>query len=40
VDGRGCAAIVLPEHARIDYSGNNWECAAPYRRKQDACVSR
>lgn len=37
VDG-DCVALQLPENAHIDYSGNDWTCNPPYRRRGDGCV--
>ncbi len=31
-------AIDIPENAHLDYSGRDWECAPPYRRRQNNCA--
>jgi hypothetical protein len=28
----------IPENAHIDYSGNDWECNEPYRKRQGRCA--
>ena len=25
----------MPEHAHLDYSGNDWDCDDPYREQRD-----
>lgn len=34
----GCIALKLPENAHIDYSGNDWACNRPFRKKDNQCV--
>jgi hypothetical protein len=33
-----CVALKMPEHTHLDYSGNNWNCNKPYRKKHDKCT--
>ena len=33
-----CVALQLPENAHIDYSGNDWACNPPYRKRDHGCV--
>lgn len=33
-----CVAVKLPENAHLDYSGRDWECDPPYRRRQNNCA--
>ena len=33
-----CAAVQLPENAHLDYSGSDWQCNPPYRRRQNSCT--
>lgn len=35
-----CVAVKIPENAHLDYSGNDWKCNPPNRRKRDQCVRR
>lgn len=37
VDG-DCVSLQLPDNAHIDYSGNDWACDPPYRKRDDGCV--
>jgi hypothetical protein len=30
---KACVALEIPENAHIDYSGNDWECNEPYRKR-------
>jgi len=30
--------IDIPENAHLDYSGRDWECDPPYRRRQNNCA--
>jgi hypothetical protein len=32
-----CVAIEMPQHGHLDYSGNAWDCARPYRKQRDHC---
>jgi hypothetical protein len=36
--GQHCAAVIVPEHGRLNVLGNGWECEAGYSRKGEACV--
>ena len=29
--------VVLPQHAFLDWTGNDWECERPYRRRGKEC---
>ena len=33
-----CVALQLPDNAHIDYSGNDWVCDPPYRKRNNGCV--
>ena len=33
-----CISVKMPENAHLDYSGNNWECDRPYRKRQGGCA--
>jgi hypothetical protein len=33
-----CVAIDLPPNAHLDYSGNDWDCNRPYRKRGTGCV--
>lgn len=33
-----CVALQLPDNAHIDYSGNDWACDPPYRKRGEGCV--
>jgi len=33
-----CVAVIVPENAHLDYSGNDWGCNHPYRKKEERCV--
>jgi hypothetical protein len=30
--------VSVPENARLDYSGNQWHCNRPYRKRQGRCT--
>jgi hypothetical protein len=32
-----CLPVQLPRSAHLDYSGNDWECDPPYRKRRDGC---
>jgi hypothetical protein len=36
--GDACVAIDLPPNAHLDYSGNDWDCNRPYRKRAASCV--
>jgi len=31
---------VLPANAHVDYSGNDWSCAAGFRKEPQGCLAR
>ena len=33
-----CVAVMVPENAHLDNSGNNWECNRPYHKQQGKCI--
>ena len=33
-----CVAVQLPENAHLDYSGSDWDCDPPYRKRQNTCA--
>ena len=33
-----CEAVVLPDNAHLSYSGSDWDCNKPYRKRADGCV--
>ena len=37
-EGEACVKIVLPPNTHLDQSGNDWECDAPARRRQETCT--
>lgn len=36
--GPGCAKIIVPDHAELDYSGHKWHCFPGYRPVGDHCI--
>ena len=36
-DKEACVALKIPENAHINYSGNNWDCNRPFRKRQGRC---
>lgn len=33
-----CVALEIPENAHLDYSGNDWDCNEPYRKRDGKCT--
>jgi hypothetical protein len=38
--GTICVAVDVPENAHLDFSGHDWDCNKPYRKRMQACEGR
>ncbi len=33
-----CVGVKVPENAHLNFSGHDWDCNQPYRKRQDGCT--